>query len=132
MDLYNEDGYPTEEALNALRDFYGTPEEFVDYATALYRGGFVKVEKTNPADDRWERVFIEVSFVTGGWSGAESVSSVIHDTLFHFAYWEMSRRGGLFVYRVSDHQWNGERGLLGIPNHDPEGHSSNENQDSRQ
>lgn len=102
MSDYDEYGYPTDEALDSVRTFEGTPEGFVARVAELANGGFVKLEDDI---DRWDRPFKKVSIVTGGWSGVESLVGVIEETLFNFAFWESSHRGGLFTYEVTDKMW---------------------------
>lgn len=101
--LYDEDGYPTDEALDYLDRFEGTPAEYVAYAESLWDGGAgVRIEDA----DRWGRPTKKVSFVTGGWSGCETVAGHMKRTMFSFAYWQHSTRGGLTVFEVPASQWD--------------------------
>lgn len=103
LELYDEDGYPTDEALEALRRHQGTIPELVALACALYRCGGVTVEH---GPDGIGRPGIVFTTVTMGWSGCESVDAVLHGTLFYQACWESSSRGGVTVYAISQGVWD--------------------------
>lgn len=103
-DLMDEDGYPTQEALDRLEHFTGSPKEFVEYATSIYSGyGAIAVEDVL---NGWNYPVKEVTIVTGGWSGNEKVVSTIERTMFSFAYWQESHRGGLHKYQIHKDQWD--------------------------
>lgn len=103
FELYDDEGYPTAEALNYLETFQGTPAQLIDFAESLYDNGFARVKDTHEAvyGDRKR-----VELVTGGWSGAETVNAVLKRTLFHFGFWESHSRGGLTVYDVPADRWD--------------------------
>lgn len=42
----------------------------------------------------------EVRFITGGWSGNESILSAVIGTWFHHVCWESSHRGGMMIFHV--------------------------------
>jgi hypothetical protein len=107
--MYDENGYPTDEALDKIATFEGTPATMVAYLTDLFHGGFVKHER---GEDRYGEARHEISFITGGWSGAESVLGRLPWTSFHRAGWDSSHRGGLEVYHFTDAQWD-EEGFWG-------------------
>jgi hypothetical protein len=45
---------------------------------------------------------VEIQLITGGWSENEAVISAMHDNLgLWLNTWELTRRGGLFEFRVS-------------------------------
>lgn len=104
--------YPTDEAIARIRDFRGTPFEMADFVGELLEGmgygsyrktdileqGFVGNNTANPYEERYH----QRAFVTGGWSGCEEVLSHLEKTLFHFAFWESSHRGGRVVYRIPE------------------------------
>ncbi|ERI39169.1 hypothetical protein M707_02615 [Arthrobacter sp. AK-YN10] len=101
-ELFDGDGYPTEAALLNLETFYGSPSELFDYTQQLMRNGSARVEDSL---DTWGRPRKKITLITMGWSGCESVIGSLHKTLFHFAFWESSFRGGLFTYEVPAGMW---------------------------
>ena len=48
---------------------------------------------------------------TGGWSGNESVISALDGTMFNLRWWETTKRGGMYVYKVRADDWNSESNL---------------------
>lgn len=107
---YNENGYPTEQSLTAIETFVGTPEALIEYATALFDGGYVSV--ADVVDD-FGRDVKQVTFITCGWSGAESVVGALsHRTFFQMRFWHSSYRGGKDVFEIQTEHWQTE-GPLG-------------------
>lgn len=110
-ELVDSDGYPTEEALEHLERFTGTPAEYVAFAESLFvNGAGVQVEDL---DDRWNHGMKRVSFVTGGWSGCESVISVIEGSMFSFRFAREWRSGGYWAYEIHSSQWDNSPSFLG-------------------
>lgn len=101
--LLDDDGYPTDETLAMLESFTGTPHEYVDLIASIWAYGGPSV--TDETD--WlDRAVKHVHFVTSGWSGNESVVGVMHDSMFWFAFWEMSQRGGAYTFNVPVSAWD--------------------------
>jgi hypothetical protein len=94
----DNDGYPTDDELDALSNFTGTAREFFAAVHDLWSYKDFVTETT--VTDDFSREVIEIQLITGGWSGNESVAGVIAKTLVHFMWWQSSERGGLTVYRV--------------------------------
>lgn len=93
-----EDHYPTEEALRRIRDFKGTPDDLIDLVDDLLVGmGYGQCWWGD-----YEGEGMEVTFITGGWSGCEDVLSQLEKTMFHLRFWESTHRGGKVIYRVPD------------------------------
>jgi hypothetical protein len=67
----------------------------------MRNGGF----KVEDYLDDWNRERKRLTLITCGWSGCESVISALHETMFHYVFWESSFRGGLFTYTFSEKQW---------------------------
>lgn len=105
MTDWDDDGYPTGEAFESLRRFKGTPEAYVERVRELSRNGFVRVEDSV---DQWGQAHKKLEVVTGGWSGVEQLVSVMEETMFWFAFWESSHRGGLFTFDVPADTWTAE------------------------
>lgn len=104
--LFDGDGYPTDDALDRLENFAGTPHQYIEFAMAMYSGyGNISIVDK---DNDFGRPIKQVRIVTGGWSGNESVVSVIERSMFSLAYWYLSKRGGLHVYEVPADSWDGQ------------------------
>lgn len=104
-ELFDEDEYPSDYALDVVSHFHGTPCQLVELIAHLWRWKDL-VQVRAP----W-RGEIEVSLVTGGWSGNESVIRALDGTVFGLRWWETTKRGGLYVYKVRADDWNSESNL---------------------
>lgn len=101
-ELFDDDGYPSDYALEVVSSFEGSPQRLVELIRLLWRGGdYVTVRL--PWDDK-----IEVRFITCGWSGNESIIGALERTMFNFRWWDSSHRGGLHVYKVRVEDWDRE------------------------
>ena len=112
--LTNDDpfaSYPTEEALELIRTFEGTPSNLVWLLRELWHGGRDMVSAANDDDH------VEVTFVTAGWSGNENLLGALSMTVFEMRYWESSHRGGKHVYRVRTEEWDKSSYLGDIRKH---------------
>jgi hypothetical protein len=111
--VLDDDGYPTEDGLVALDQFDGAPEALVAYiGTMMEHYGFANVEDF--IDDFGNVPSKRLTLVTGGWSGCEEVIGRLSNTLFHFAFWESSWRGGKHTYVIPAKLW-GHEGWWGKP-----------------
>jgi hypothetical protein len=90
--------YPTSEDLDALARFQGTPRGFFAQVRALWSDP-ARLREV-PVVDAMGRSAFEVTLVTGGWSGNESVAQFVGDSFAHVLWWRSSERGGLSVYSV--------------------------------
>ena len=108
--LLDGDRYPTDYALELVSDFPGTPRDLVEFIrdSLWYYHDFVSVKAP------W-RGNIEVKFVTGGWSGNESVLTALSESFFHFRFWESSHRGGLHMYSIPVHDWESKTLIGKLP-----------------
>ena len=103
------DGYPTEAALQALRDWPVTDAPAaIEWAAEMFNTMMGRAWKVEPGEPENESGHLEWHFATGGWSGCEDVIAALHKTgngVLWMALWVSSRRGGKFVftagYRVS-------------------------------
>lgn len=99
-----EDGYPTDEGLHFLRTFTGSAHQLVEHLSeAMSTYGGVWVERVT---DDYGRAVREVSVATGGWSGNEDIIGHMRRSFFWFAYWQTSRRGGGYTFRVPEDRWD--------------------------
>lgn len=104
-ELFDEDEYPSDYALDVVSNFHGTPRQLVELITYLWRWkDMVQVRA------HWHGE-IDVVLVTGGWSGNESIISALDNTMFSFRWWEMTKRGGLHMYKVRADDWDVESNL---------------------
>ena len=92
--------YPTEEALKLIKTFEGTPSNLVWLLRKLWWGGEQMVSAADVED------YVEVTFVTVGWSGNESLLGALNMTMFEMRFWESSHRGGKHVYLVRTEDWD--------------------------
>ena len=99
-ELLDDERYPTDYALEVIRTLVGTPHQLVDFIAGLWKWGDLVTVR-----EPWNGE-VEVRFVTGGWSGNESLLSALEGTMFKFRWWESSHRGGLHVYLVNVDDWD--------------------------
>lgn len=103
----DDDGYPTEECLDYLRCFTGTPRDLVDLLSdVMFAYGRVTHLARSSLSDRYGGPFQEVAISTGGWSGNEEIISHLQRSFFWFRYWETSRRGGHYTFEVPHEAWD--------------------------
>lgn len=93
LDL-SEDGYPTEEALDAIKNY--------DLASKPL-SGFLALARRSWSDyGMWKQTRTRLRIATGGWSGCEYVVQAMRDNVFFYPlYWLYSKRGGLEVFTLS-------------------------------
>jgi hypothetical protein len=101
-ELIDEDGYPTDAAIDRIGTFTGTAEEMANYVQSLMHNGRATLEDFT---DDFGRPGKRLTLVTCGWSGCESVIGALHGTVFHLLAWESSFRGGKHTYTFSLPQW---------------------------
>jgi hypothetical protein len=103
-----EEGYPTQEALDYLQNWW-----FGYKDGELYQGEFCEPSKNNILAltiylkklwnfGDWGFVLDEsgkkLELHTGGWSGNEEIIPYLEMTWFHKLYWASSRKGGHYYY----------------------------------
>jgi hypothetical protein len=101
---FDSDGYPTDETLDAIRDFqftggtgWGKLIELFDFCVQCW--AWRDCIKIKEVVKRGRKVRI-YRFATGGWSGNESIIACLNQNLLSRAFWCFSSRGGLHVYEV--------------------------------
>ena len=109
-DLFDDDGYPTDDALNRLEHWLPVQGEThtainaaLDYARALWSDYGTVSEDLQPA----ERALLHAEaterflrFATGGWSGNESVIAALNANCLLCTFtWRLNAAGGLHIYR---------------------------------
>lgn len=101
-ELIDDDGCPTDEALEHLQTFTGSTEELVAYVRSLMHNGRTALED---ATDDFGRPHKRLTLVTGGWSGCEAVIGTLRETMFQVLFWESSHRGGKHTFTITPDQW---------------------------
>lgn len=90
--MISEDGYPTQDTLNYIRNFDPFTENldnFIDYLMSNWVNGY-QAEFNNGT----------LKLSTGGWSGCESVIKALEDnTKFWMLFWYSTTRGGHYEFR---------------------------------
>jgi len=98
-------GLPTDAELDRLLTFQGTPRELIEYARSLWNGGAgCQIEHV----ERFRTPYVRVVFVTGGFSGCESVIDTLNRTLAYMfaSKWE---KGGYWEFEFSETSWNSDK-----------------------
>lgn len=101
---FDEDGYPSEETLLALRDW---PMEdaagALDFlAAAWHWQEFGVSRELKPAEAEVVHAEPEDRFLrlaTGGWSGNEELIDVFSSRMIYSVTWRLSARGGLHIFQ---------------------------------
>lgn len=105
MSELDSDGYPTDEALERIKE-WGHDEKVGDHFALM---AFIKTFWWYPdwgwaEDDYKDEVYGNVRrfrISTGGWSGNESIIGAMHENfVFWSMCWHSSRRGGHWEFRL--------------------------------
>ena len=92
IELFNDDGYPTEEVLSRI-----TAWSVKDDVFALLKAVAPLFEGYGRCEYNTDKQLWEVA--TGGWSGCEDVVQALQqNTLFWSLCWQLSRRGGYYEF----------------------------------
>lgn len=99
MEIFDEDGYPTEEFLEEIRKWDYT-KGFTSLLEFALKGHTYPTywERLDSIDDKttW-------NISTGGWSGNESIVYALMDNkMFWLCCWIQSRRGGHYIFETKD------------------------------
>lgn len=104
-DIVDAAGYPTDDALDLIPAWTGTPRALVEDLLGPIFEAYGGIKVTQATDD-FDRDVVVVRLVTGGWSGCESAIGALDDGLFWRAWWESSRRGGAYTFEVPAQAWD--------------------------
>ena len=115
----DNEGYPTEEVLDYIRNYDVTAQsvrplielirslwQFRDWGFEIedHIDDFKSVDSVDsePYYHKHKRLYIS----TGGWSGNESIIEALRQNKWFFClYWVQERRGGHFVFEISYKNW---------------------------
>lgn len=120
-ELGPDQGYPSAAELQRLASFRGTPRELIDYVESIWRNGAGTL--VTRQQDHWGKEVVIATFITGGWSGCESVIGTLNRTLA-LIYKSAWQRGGSHSYSFpatvydSDKAWDWELPLHDLPEGD--------------
>lgn len=92
------DDYPTEEELKKIQEWplesYADYVALAEYVVSIWHWGHPWAQITG------KRVKT-LRLATGGWSGNESIIAALDkNIMFGMVCWEMSKRGGLHIYKI--------------------------------
>ena len=100
--MLDEDGYPDEASLQAIKD-WGILKQGISGLLELIR------DNTNWADRQIRitgRRVIRFEYHTGGWSGNEDVIGALSQNLgFFMFFWQKSTRGGHYYFKIEHPEW---------------------------
>lgn len=106
-ELLDEDGYPTEEALEIIRtwDYSKGYHELMKFIESIWWaadwGWRNKGNEVTTFGEKYSRTETVYDISTGGWSGNESI---IYELEANYMFWSMcwyqSRRGGHYIFKV--------------------------------
>lgn len=103
--VFDADGYPTDEFLDRIAGFTGTPHELLEDLTKAF-GVYGDVGIT-PGDLRYRaNTGYKVRMATGGWSGNESMISALQKSWFWRLWWVSSHVGGGFEFEIPSYWWD--------------------------
>lgn len=110
--MESEDGYtlyPTDEALELITNFEGTPRQLFGLVKELWYTSDSAHISEQPNDDG----DYEIVLVTVGWSGNESIVGALEASWgIGTLCWHSSTRGGRHEYRVRSEKWDNPIGAL--------------------
>ncbi|MFE6966969.1 hypothetical protein ACFVAJ_17795 [Agromyces sp. NPDC057679] len=90
---------PTDDELEQVRQFTGTPEQLIELVRELWSPeDFVTITKIP------ESKAVAVRFVTGGWSGNEEIIGTLKRTFLRM-FWRSSTSGGAHEFHVPAAMW---------------------------
>ena len=100
----DEDGYPTEEALEKIKDWsfddFNDPKDWFKFIENIWH-----LRSWGWAEDYNEKGKYQYNISTAGWSGNESIIRAMQENKILWYYsWVQSRRGGHYIFEVRNEQ----------------------------
>lgn len=102
-DWFDDNGYPTEDALERIQTFHGTPKELIEFISEVWwpqgaPGGTLRAQQPFPGGGSgW--VWYQA---TGGWSGNEEIIDILRHTYFWMRFWYSEIRGGGYTFHIPE------------------------------
>lgn len=104
-DSLDEDGYPTEDALELIERWHFNDAEgwFVYIRSIWWSADWGWKEKEEPHEYKENTMVHRYHVSTGGWSGNESIIRAMQDNhmMWHLN-WVQSRRGGHYIFELKE------------------------------
>ena len=104
-DALDDDGYPTQEALDVIETWFDYTEEgkrgwfeFIHSIWHLKSWGWSSGESTDEYNKDQKITLFEIS--TAGWSGNESIIATMQKNILWSITWVQSRRGGHYTFEI--------------------------------
>jgi len=85
--------YPTEDTLNLIKNWSSKDFELAELICSIWNSDYGSATLTG------KRVKT-LQLATGGWSGNEDIVAALQQTMFAKVCWQMSKRGGLYIYKI--------------------------------
>lgn len=112
MEYLDEDGYPTEAALEKIEqwDYKDGWTELLEFVCSLWLysdfGYWDKEKNVTTIDLPNYTVVADVySMSTGGWSGNETIIGALRKNWMFWNFcWEQSKRGGHYIFHVKNNE----------------------------
>lgn len=91
---FDADGYPTDETLDAIAKWpHSDPDGWFNFCRNAWNHHYGNVKND----------YQTITFITGGWSGNESIIEAMRENLVLWTLlWESSHRGGKYVLRLPE------------------------------
>ena len=103
-DYLDEDGYPTNEALDKISQWdYNDLQGWMNFIESLWHLKPMVWYSEHKFDEDCNHWYTEYRVSTGGWSGNESIIHAMQENklCWHFV-WYSTRRGGHYVFRIEE------------------------------
>lgn len=103
-DLQDEDGYPTDAALNVIRLWHWNDAKgwfkFIEALWYMRDWGWKEIDEPHDRDQIVHRYYIS----TAGWSGNESIIYAMSEnkSMLWTLTWVQSRRGGHYIFELRE------------------------------
>jgi hypothetical protein len=102
-DLVDEDGYPTDNALEIVRIWHWIDAKgYFEFIRSIWWApDWGWKEKDEPHDFQKDQMVHRYYISTGGWSGNESIIRAMQENQMMWTFnWVQSRRGGHYIFEM--------------------------------
>jgi len=104
IDLIDSDGYPTDEALDIIREwtFQMSDRDLFEFIKSIWWMPDWGWKECEAIDERTGEKSYCYYISTGGWSGNESIIQAMQENkwMFWHMHWVQSRRGGHYIFEL--------------------------------